>query len=180
MIESASPKVLDFNAFLFHGRLYLPFCLDLVVRHFPVSINGVGADFFGQFHQNRFGFPDPDNEVGPSRLEILPELRNGIDQELGTKGPRFVEAGRGFAIVSRVEAVNGQDGDALVIGGVETLVVVDTEVVSEPDDGRAAESGGGGRIDGATRDDGERGLKRVSGDGGFEGDSGGRRRRDGR
>jgi len=111
-------------------------------------------------------------------LEILPELRNGLNQKLGTKRPRFVEAGRGLAVISRVEAVNGQNGDALVVGGVETLVVVETEVIAEPDDSSTAESGGGGRVNGTTRDDGERGLKRVSSDGGFERDSGRRKRRD--
>ena len=179
MIESASPKVLNFNAFLLHSTLYLPFRLNLVVRHFPVSVNRVGSDLLSQFHQNSFRFPDPDDEVRPSGLEILPELGDGLDEKLGAEGTRLVEAGGGFAVVARVEAVNGENGEALVVGGGETLVVVDAEVVPEPDDGGSAEGGGGGGVDGAAGDEGERGVEGVGGEGGFEGGDSGRRRREG-
>lgn len=72
-----------------------------------------------------------------------------MDQERGAVGTRFVEPGGGFAVIRRVEAVNGQDGDGVVVGGVEALVVVDAEVVAEPDDGGAAEGGAVGGVGGA-------------------------------
>lgn len=143
-----------------------------------MCVNRVCSDLLCQFHQNSFRFPHPYNEIGAPRLEILPELGDGFDQKLGAKGTGFVETGGGFAVVARVEAVNGQKREGLVVGGVETLVVVDAEVVTEPDEGGSAESGGGGRIEWAAGDDGERGVERVSGEGG--GDSRRRRRKGGK
>lgn len=54
--------------------------------------------------------------------------------------------------------------------GVEGLVVVDAQVVAEPDDGDAAEGGGAGGVGGAVGEEGVRGVEGVVGDGGLEGE----------
>lgn len=92
---------------------------------------------------------------------------------MGSVRAGLVEAGRGLSVVSRVEAEDGQDGHGLVVGGVEALVVVDAEVVSEPDNGSSTNSSPIVGVQWAARAQSERVLERISGDGGLERELGG-------
>ncbi|KAH1060818.1 hypothetical protein GYH30_004336 [Glycine max] len=126
----------------------------------------------GELHQHRLGLLDAHDEIGVARLEAAAEVGDRVDKEGGTIGPSLVKVGCRLAVVRWVEEVDGEDGEGVVVGGGEALIVKEAEVVAEPDEGGAAEGGGIGRVAGAVGSNGERGVEGI---GGFEGGFGRRR-----
>lgn len=134
-----------------------------------MRVHRVGPDGLRQLHQHGLGLPDAHNQIGAASLEVPPQVGDGLDEEGGAVWAGLVEAGGGLAIVGGVETVDGEDGEGFVVGGGETLVIEDAEVVAEPDDGGSAKRGGVGGVAGAVGAEGERGVEGGGGEGGFEG-----------
>lgn len=75
--------------------------------------------------------PDPDHQLAAPLPQVLTQVRDALDEELGPVRPRLVEAARGLSVVTGVEAVHGHDRARRLLGHGQSLVVVDAQVVPE-------------------------------------------------
>lgn len=114
-----------------------------------MRVHRVGPDGLRQLYQNGLGLANAHHQIGAARLEIPPQVGDGLDEEGGAVGAGLVEAGGGLAVVGRVEAVDGEDRERFIVGGGETLVIEDAEVVAEPDHSGTAKRSGVGGVAGA-------------------------------
>lgn len=131
-----------------------------------MDINSIGSNSLSELNKDSLGVPNPDNQIRPTVLKIVSEFRNRVNNEAGPVGAGFIKARGGFAVVPGVEAENRENGNGFVVGGVEALIVVDTQVVAEPDYGGTAEGSGGGRVGGAAGEVREREAERRRREGG--------------
>jgi len=128
------------------------------LRASPPPGAGPGAPARGerqqQLRDDLLGRLRPHHEPRPQRGQPAPQVRRGLEPELGAERARLGEAAqRGAPVVPRVERHEGHDRGRLASrdgggGGGEGRVVVGAEVVAEPDQGarggRGGRGGGGG------------------------------------
>lgn len=130
-----------------------------------MCVDSIGANSAGELGEDGFRAANADDEVGATRLERAAEVSDGVAEEGSAVRASAVEAGGGFAEVARVEEVDWENGEGVVGGGGEGIVVVDAEVAAEPYDGAAAAGDGVGGVGGAAREERERGAESGNGGG---------------
>lgn len=130
-----------------------------------MRVDSFSAYLASELRQCGFRFGNSDYQIRSARAEGFAEVGDGVEEERGAVWPRFVESGSRFSEIARVEEEDGEEGEGVCGGGSKGLMVMDTEVGAEPDDGASASGGGGGG--------GLGGAAARDGDGGDEGSVGG-------
>jgi len=98
---------------LYHFQQFLPL----------LSLATLRIQRLGELCQHRLELPDSHDEIEAARLEVAAEVGDRVDKEGGAIGANLVEA------------ENGEDGEGVIVGNSEALIVEEAEVVMKPDKG---------------------------------------------